>query len=390
MGLFGKGKASKGSVFVSVAPKVQAGPALAATAETELARNTSKDSSKQDPLLVEMTERSVANDASMMMVSQSKSEERQPNEVLSSTEPINNNVEREATPVVVPRDFLGGNDDAPDPELGAIVPLGLPPQVQKIPDQVVHGDATTESEQTALTEMREGSIPNPETLVMGQLIQWKFNAEEGSLALRIPAVLGALGIMGTTLVPLILYYTECLTPRHVIIAFFVVQMAVIICVIDGRFSCARDPLGSRAKLRNMVTRHFNVFRLVWGRGVLYMIAGLLNMAHEVTMCYIAGGIMVAIGMIAFAVGSRAGKSLATLRKSLSDDEFLLGEFLKHDRDRDGFLNPSEFAQFIWDLGLEFDDLNTLRAFTTIDTDHDQKIAYREFVLWWSQVRLNQL
>jgi Ca2+-binding EF-hand superfamily protein len=121
-----------------------------------------------------------------------------------------------------------------------------------------------------------------------------------------------------------------------------------------------------------------------------MVAGLLNMAHEMTMCYIAGGVMMGIGVIAVITGSRANKNLATLRKSLSDDEFLWLEFLKHDKDRDGYLNPSEFAQFIWDLGLEFDDLYTLKAFTTIDTDHDQKIAYREFVRWWSQVRLNHI
>ena len=106
------------------------------------------------------------------------------------------------------------------------------------------------------------------------------------------------------------------------------------------------------------------------------------------MCFISGSVMVAIGLIAITSGLRAYQNLLTLRQSLADEEFVWHEFIKHDVDHDGYLNPSEFAQFIWDLGLEFDDLYTLKAFNTIDANHDRKITFRQFMRWWCQVRLN--
>jgi Ca2+-binding EF-hand superfamily protein len=58
------------------------------------------------------------------------------------------------------------------------------------------------------------------------------------------------------------------------------------------------------------------------------------------------------------------------------------DFNKQDHDGDGLLNPTEFAHFIWDLGLEFDDVYTLKAFNMIDKDRDRKITFEEFRVWW--------
>lgn len=290
----------------------------------------------------------------------------------------------------------------PDPELGAMVPFGIsdartsphsPPQSittsmqssQMTQQRYVQHAASSDEE--AFARMREGPLPNPETLVMAQLIQWKFAAEEGSMALRVPAVLCAIGVMITTVSP---YFLEvgCLTPGHIILSCLVLTQGVLICIIDGRSHYARDPLGARAKLRNFVTRHLNVLRLVWGRGMLYLLVGLMNIAHETFVCYVSGGLMMAFGIIATMSGLHAYHNLSTLRQSLSDENFLLMEFMKHDENHDGFLNSSEFAQFICDLGLEFDDLYTLKAFNTIDANHDKLINFRQFARWWHQVRLN--
>jgi hypothetical protein len=290
----------------------------------------------------------------------------------------------------------------PDPELGVMVPFGAS-EARTSPQSPPHSTTTSlqssqmtqqhyvqhaaSSDEEAFARMREGPLPNPETLVMAQLIQWKFAAEEGSMALRVPAVMCAVGVMITTVSP---YFLEvgCLTPGHIILSCFILTQGVLICIIDGRSHYARDPLGSRAKLRNFITRHLNVLRLVWGRGMLYLLVGLLNIAHETLVCYVSGGLMMTIGIIAILSGLHAYHNLSTLRQSLSDENFLLMEFMKHDENHDGYLNSSEFAQFIWDLGLEFDDLYTLKAFNTIDANHDQRINFRQFARWWHQVRLN--
>ena len=291
----------------------------------------------------------------------------------------------------------------PDPERGAIVAVrggcahtdsqsmwvSRNNETQSQPahqQQLMQIQRDISSDEEAIAQMSEGPLPNPEALVMAQLIQWKFAAEEGSMALRVPAVLGAIGLMVTTILPYA-FEVGFLTIGHAILSCFVRSQGLLICITDGRSNYARDPLGSRAKLRNFVVRHLNVLRLVWGRGVLYLLVGVVNMAHETFICYVSGGIMAVIGLAAITSGLHAYRNLLTLRQSLSDENFVWLEFIKHDVDHDGYLNPSEFAQFIWDLGLEFDDLYTLKAFNTIDANHDRKITFRQFMRWWSQVRL---
>ena len=315
-------------------------------------------------------------------------------------------------------DYEGGQTSPPDPELGAIVlrhgdnaRTGPPSPINAdfARGGEIHSSLTRESakafqpahsqklvrlsrstspeSEEDLARMQQGPLPNPEPLVIAQLIQWKFAAEEGSVTLRIPAVLGSIFLMLSTVLPY-LFLASFFTAGHMILSIFVVSHGLLICIIDGRSNFTRDPLGSRAKFRNFATRHLNVLRMVWGRGILYVLVGIVNMAHELYICYISGSIMVLIGLIAMFTGVRAYRNLLTLRRALTDENFLWLEFIKHDVGHHGYLNPSEFAQFISDLGLEFDDLYTLKAFNTIDSNHDQRVTFREFELWWSQVRLN--
>jgi len=94
--------------------------------------------------------------------------------------------------------------------------------------------------------------------------------------------------------------------------------------------------------------------------------------------------MIVIGLIAIIVGRRASANLANLRGSLSDESFLWAEFNRHDKEGYGYLNPDQFAHFIWELGIEFDDVYTLKAFNTIDTNHQGKITFYQFQKWWQQ------
>jgi len=248
----------------------------------------------------------------------------------------------------------------------------------------------------AFAIMRKSALPNPQSVVMAQLIHWKFAAEHGSFTLRIPAILAAIGLMATTVMSFVYpegeysSYLDLFTPGRVILGFHTFVMSLLICLIDGRTRYARDPLGFRAMLRNATTRHLNVLKLVWGRGLLYIMAGTLSIGLETFYSYISGGFMVFIGALAYILGSRASRQLRLLRRAITDEEFLRAEFLDHDRDGDGFLSRPEFAQFIIDLGMEFDDLYTLKAFSTIDLDSDQRVTYPDFLRWWSQIRVEEI
>ena len=187
------------------------------------------------------------------------------------------------------------------------------------------------------------------SLFNGHLMKWKFEAEEGSGFIRIPAFFGGLGLIGTAITALVLEEDSWTAP-FIVMSVCVVVMGIFIVILDGRF-LATNPLSARAHLRNIMTRNFNIFRFLWGRGLLYISAGVLSLSHVKLITMISGAVMVLIGIIALCVGIYSSRKFAALRNSLADESFLLLVFSNYDSDGDGYINPSEFALLIQDLGI---------------------------------------
>lgn len=267
----------------------------------------------------------------------------------------------------------------------ALMVMDHPPQEE---DQ--HYDAEEAStrgeeesaEQDAQSAYVEQSRQNHlNSLFNGHLMKWKFEAEEGSSFIRIPAFLGALGLLGTAFAG---FATEddAWNAHAIVMGMCVIIMSIFILILDGRFM-ASNPLSTRAHLRNIITRNFNMFRFVWGRGLLYIIAGVLNIAQMWTITMISGFFITFVGLLAILVGVHASRKFAALRNSLADESFLLLVFSNYDADGDGYMAPHEFALLLADLGMELDDRYTLKAFNVIDTDSDRRISFDEFNHWWA-------
>jgi hypothetical protein len=212
-------------------------------------------------------------------------------------------------------------------------------------------------------------------------MKWKYEAEEGSPFIRVPAFFASLGMLVTVIVAIVLY-PKAFSPHNIVMSISVVIMSFFIMVLDGRF-LSSNPLSARAHLRNILTRNFNIFRYLWGRGLLYIAAGVLSMSEMWMMTMISGAVMILIGVIALFVGIHASRKFATLRSSLADESFLLLVFSNYDSDGDGYLDPSEFSMLLSNLGMELDDRYTLKAFNVIDSDNNRKISFDEFNHWWS-------
>jgi EF-hand domain pair len=359
--------------------------------KTPLARNNAADTSKSDPLLVEKEDSdddgTMVIDHSPVKVSIQKKTSIGDNldRIAMSTAKLFSVSETAArTPASQVKTTTFRDDDTYDSANEDKLP--------KTPFFPFENDGVLSSttDDSGFTLLRTGSttLPNPDALVTSHLVQWKFAAEEGPVILRILAVLGAVAVMVTSILPLYIYEEDLrdlnfLIP-YLITTLYIFMATLMICILDGRSFCVRNPLSCRAKLRNIVTRNFNILTLVWGRGLLYVFVGGLQITQMWDISLYAGGSMALIGIIALIFGFNASGNLATLRSSLTDDDFLWSEFNKYDRDKDGMLDPSDFAKFIYSLGLEFDDLNTLKAFNTVDTDRDRKISYVQFREWWSQ------
>mmetsp|Transcript_13119 Transcript_13119/g.18574 ORF Transcript_13119/g.18574 Transcript_13119/m.18574 type:complete len:389 (+) Transcript_13119:147-1313(+) len=229
---------------------------------------------------------------------------------------------------------------------------------------------------------------NPEQLVVGYLLQWKLSAEEGNTFLRFLTFIASIAVICTSVYPFVVDDFGSMPFQEIILAIFCFLSSITLCIIDSRFHCCRSPIGCRAKMRDNIIRHINVLRLVWGRGWFCFVTGLLHMAMEHKVNLLTGGFMTLIGFAMIVAGSYSSHNLSKLRKSLSDNDFLWLEFSRHDYDEDGLIDPSAFATFLAEVGIEFDDLYTLKAFKEIDQDGDQLISFKEFKNWWVECKFD--
>lgn len=239
-----------------------------------------------------------------------------------------------------------------------------------------------DTKDTAFTITRNGQYLTLNGFANGHLMRWKFAAEEGPTIIRIPALLLALACITTTVWPLVTMPAYWNVP-NLIGSFHTCVLCMLILVLEGRvLMYNRSPMNTRARVRGVATRYLNVTRLVWGRGLLYIFAGSMNLTVDFKYVIYTGLPLCVLGLIAIATGAHASYTLDRLKSSLTDESYLWGRFNANDSDNDGQVDINSFAELLWDLGLEFDDVYTYKAFQQIDKDGDGKISFEEFKNWW--------
>lgn len=239
--------------------------------------------------------------------------------------------------------------------------------------------------QGAFTITNNGKYLTTNDFANGQLMRWKFAAEEGPTYVQMLAFLAALMALGSTLYPIV---TEVSYPTIpvIICAFHTTILCVIIMIFELRAFGARNPMNVRARARTLLTRYLNILRLLWGRGCLYIFTGSMNITVYNTYTLYTGLALVALGCTAILVGAHASFNLERLKLSLTDHSFLWSKFEAADSDRDDLIGIAEFSNLVWSLGLEIDDAYTYRAFSQIDRDSDSRINFQEFKSWWIAVQ----
>jgi hypothetical protein len=121
---------------------------------------------------------------------------------------------------------------------------------------------------------------------------------------------------------------------------------------------------------------------LWGRGLLYIFVGSMNLTIDFDKVVYSAFPIIGLGLIAICSGAHASFNLDKMKTSLTDESYLWSKFDANDPDKDNFIDINGFAELLWALGLEFDDVYTYKAFTQIDSDSDAKVSFEEFKDWW--------
>lgn len=240
----------------------------------------------------------------------------------------------------------------------------------------------SQSKDSAFTITRNGQYLTMNGFANGHLMRWKFAAEEGPAFIRFPAVILAVGVIGTTLYPIVTN-TFMWNLSTIICAVHTCITAALILILEGRVVIGyRAPTNFRARVRAVVTRYLNLFRLLWGRGLLYIFVATMNMTIDHPFAVYTGLALAVFGLFAVASGAHASYNLDKMKTSLTDEAYLWSRFDALDSDGDNNIDLNEFAELLWALGLEFDDAYTYKAFSQIDGDAGATISFEQFRDWW--------
>ncbi|VEU40278.1 unnamed protein product [Pseudo-nitzschia multistriata] len=251
--------------------------------------------------------------------------------------------------------------------------------VDDLPDHLPQG-VETNSKDFSITN--NGKYLSNNYFANAQLMRWKHAAEEGPIFIQVLAALAAIGAMTTTIYPLVTFYTVWTAPLC-ICALHTTVLCSLIVTFEMRAWCVRNPMSLRARIRNLLVRYLNVLRFLWGRGLLYIFAGSMNITiyYKPYTSY-SGFTLIALGILAIMVGGSSALNLEHLRLSLTDRSFLWSKFVEADSDSDNMINLTDFSNLIWSLGLELDDFYTYRAFSDVDKRSHSHITFDEFQYWW--------
>jgi len=300
----------------------------------------------------------------------------------SRSTPTRGNVEMSSAPRSPPR----SPRRTPQPQVQeqSIATTNQPDEYSLMNEQGNNDGATVQSGETEsnFSITRNGQYLTLNGFANGHLMRWKFAAEEGPTIIRVPAILLSIACIVTTLWPIVSMPAYWNVP-NLIGAFHTVVLCTLILFLEGKVLVYnRSPLNTRARVRGVVTRYLNIVRLVWGRGLLYIFAGTMNLTIDFEYVIYTGPALCALGLIAIGAGARASYNLDRMKSSLTDEAYLWGRFDANDGDKDGQIDVNGFAELLWDLGLEFDDVYTFKAFKQVDKDGSGLISFEDFKRWW--------
>mmetsp|Transcript_615 Transcript_615/g.820 ORF Transcript_615/g.820 Transcript_615/m.820 type:complete len:319 (+) Transcript_615:94-1050(+) len=230
--------------------------------------------------------------------------------------------------------------------------------------------------------IKMSSVGAAASFVNEQVGKVKRLATEGPLSFRVLAFLGGVAMIITSVLDWLGEIFRFSVLRA-LISVYTFIFGVFICILEGKMFV---PDTAKYQLRVFSLAKF--LKFVWGRGAFYFFAGSLQFSQMGFLNMASGGFMCFVGIISIITGWSTASKLKQVRESLANVTTVNDKFVKYDDDNDGYLDATNFAALVKDVGLELDHNELVAAFATIDKDDDEKISLQEFNNWWSSFQAN--
>lgn len=137
-------------------------------------------------------------------------------------------------------------------------------------------------------------------------------------------------------------------------------------------------------LTSKLYRNAKFLTYLWGRGIIYFVAGTLEISQREFLDLIVGGYVCFVGILFVIVGKRASKKLASVKRSACTAEQLQEAFAIADVDGKGALTVTQFGELTKSLGLDLNRREVEAAYMQIDHSNSGRLTYESIQMWWSE------
>jgi COPI associated protein len=196
----------------------------------------------------------------------------------------------------------------------------------------------------------------------------------GDWSLRLLGLISGVALVVASLLEVLVHFFTLHWIR-VLIDLFLMATGLVLLVLESR----------QLNLPELVLSNLYAYALflkfVWGRGLLLIVAGVLQMGQGGgIVAWIVGAFVLLAGILHVVVGRSASHKLGELRAALSE-QTLHGKFHEANVSGTGSLSSDEFASLCASLGVPLRRGEVEAAFLHVGQD-STAIAFDRFRSWW--------
>mmetsp|Transcript_20365 Transcript_20365/g.30619 ORF Transcript_20365/g.30619 Transcript_20365/m.30619 type:complete len:258 (-) Transcript_20365:117-890(-) len=214
-----------------------------------------------------------------------------------------------------------------------------------------------------------------------QMDQVRLLASRGSISIRLGAILGGVALIVTS----ILGFINRFVTFHwvgAILGVYTFGLGCIMILLEGKEGSNQFAL--LGDFESSLYKYALFVKFVWGRGILYFVAGTLEMAQAGSnpIELLVGIFVMAVGIAFVILGRRSAAKLDELRRKRYSPATLQSEFYTASEGSPS-INVTQFQTLLRNLDVE--DLEPTEweaAFFQVEKADRDTITFSEFQRWW--------
>ena len=221
------------------------------------------------------------------------------------------------------------------------------------------------------------NLENAQDIAKNKIAELRASVKTGDWSLRLLALLGGVALIFTAVLEFVSKIIA-LNILGALIELYVIFLGVIVLVLEG------SQISLPQKFLHTLHKYALFLKYIWGRGLLYFVAGSLLVTGMQWMDYVVGGFMCLVGVLYVCVGRSTTNKLREMRQSELSERSLHEKFHEVDPEQTGFIGLEQFRQLANSIGLDMNRRQSEAAFLHIEKVDNDQITFEEFFGWWTE------